>query len=226
MRVLHVPYALWKSIAQANSFIVYEAPRGTDQVQTWAGGLDYIYSTNASGADHADYETAFPSPVVVASEDEAIGHIIGLQASIARDAFGALSVSISGGMSGVQGTLRWDDWGSTSLTKDAWVNAYTNTDAGAFVDATWETDSKDMRVRVVVDGVTRVDQSLKDLQDSYKLKQKTASPVCGFRMFENNRWRFKPSEPIGYATSIAIDFYATKPNKDIHRGMTERKEAT
>ena len=80
MRILYVTYALWKSVAQANSFSTYhKVVQGNDR-KLWCGDPEIIYATDVDNAtDYTDWQTNFETEsTAVPSEDEALGNIVGL----------------------------------------------------------------------------------------------------------------------------------------------------
>lgn len=85
MRELYINYALWKSIAQNNSFKVYEQATSANSAHVWCGTKDIIYRSDVDAATFADYDSAFPvgaSRIAVSGADEATANIIGLATAI------------------------------------------------------------------------------------------------------------------------------------------------
>lgn len=74
---LDCTYGVWKAVAAANGFTVYAHVDGEDTRLVWCGTRDTVYSALVSEDDFADYQAAFPSPVSVSREDDAIALIVG-----------------------------------------------------------------------------------------------------------------------------------------------------
>jgi hypothetical protein len=77
-RHLEVPYATWKSIAQNNSFDVYEQTMGTSVSNAWCGNREHVYFTEVGPDDFTDFTTTFATRTAVVSQDEAEAQIVGL----------------------------------------------------------------------------------------------------------------------------------------------------
>jgi hypothetical protein len=76
-KAINVPYASFKSLAQAAGWVTYYRSAESSLVQIWTGTVDYYIESAAQDADHTDWQSTFQSTAVeVAYEGEAFAKII------------------------------------------------------------------------------------------------------------------------------------------------------
>lgn len=145
-------------------------------------------------------------------------------------------VKVVGGIGGATGQWHWDSWTTGQAVTDAsWVDVYSNATVDSVIyGLVFHTSTNEMLMRIELDATVILDLDLQEIFEDFKLEP---GPGSGnddgsswgahppfISAYNDNRWRFKPPEPMSFATSFKVQLKAKAGTKTLERGITTWRE--
>jgi hypothetical protein len=223
MSVLKLEYLLWKSISLGGNLkIVFKPTQRENRIHAWSGNQQNIFRTIVDSEYYSDWVDNFESNAEeVGHEDEAVAKII--------------EYSSGGAVTAVERTCalpRWEKWDSQSLNT-SWTTMFeksaVNDSKPTLYEVAFHVNSKNIHIRLEIDGEEHMNLYLDELYDSFKLRKASGCdeggsghPDFSIVAYEGyHRWRVKVPNYNGLhaQNNFKIQMRANKGTERCYRGL-------
>jgi len=224
MPSLEVSYAVWKQLAQGNSWSTYHEVAGATRVYAWTGDRDHLYSTRVDAGDIVDWQTNFQTTSVQVSKGgDAVAQIIGLTGVVPAPVVEGVPVTL---VQPQKVGWSWDKWaGGTQNVTTSWTSVYVLNNEGVLHGAFWQVNTRKMDLRILLDGIVAADLDMDELRQDFQFRSNgndSGGGVClgWLSEYSTNRWQFRPPEPARFDSSFEVRLKSHNGTKKCYRGLT------